>query len=936
MRNDIPSERAPNFNARLRETVMTYLGKQGDPLDRGVTLRDLIESGFATLRPGRIGSGPAPLIPGGAIDPGTEPDLTPPPTPSGFALDAAISSVFITHDRPIYTQGHGHLRTRVYGKVVQAGDPLPLFADAVEITQFSGTVFAYATNPSTTWHMWIKWETVDGVLSPTPAGGTNGLSVTTGQDVGLLLDALTGQITESELYSGLASRIDLVDGPSSLTGSVAARLLAESTARTNAIQSEATTRAQAILDEAAARTSGDNALQTQINTLVAGGSGDFGELLAALQEEQTARIAGDAAEASSRQTLAAQLRGDYTGTDPTALTTGILYNERQARVSAEGVISSNLSALSATVTNNYSTLNAAITSEQTARANADSALSTNLTSLTATVNTKNRSFYQSTAPTATATGDLWFDTANGNKAYRWSGSTWQPADDTRLASNAAAITAEQTARANADSSLSASITTLTTTTNGNTTSIQTLTSTTNGLSAQYTVKVDNAGLISGFGLASSAVNSTPTSDFGVLATKFWVSPPATAQATAPTTNLYVGYVWLDTSVTPNVKRYYTGSAWSTTPTRLPFIVQTTATTINGVSVPAGVYMDTAFIRDGTITNAKIGNATIDNAKIANLDASKINAGTIAADRLDANTITAKVLSVDWAKITNASVTSAQIQDAAITTAKIASTIQSTTFTSTAGWQINKAGTATFNEVALRGAINGGSYTGYAWPTSGMGFHLGPSGLLLGNANLGKYLQFDVASGNLYAPQFSIVNGSATFSGALSGASGTFSGTVSAGNVIGALMRAVTVPSSYSGIAYETSGGVVTSATATPWSLNGSAASHFLVWNGTMPAPEGSVAHKVVATATVTARNNRGSSSGDLIVKVVRVDSYSGYSATGEVIAEATTSSPYNFSLSISGASAITHTTAQTIAIFVTGFNSSNTITTYSGLFWGVR
>lgn len=60
-------------------------------------------------------------------------------------------------------------------------------------------------------------------------------------------------------------------------------------------------------------------------------------------------------------------------------------------------------------------------------------------------------------------------------------------------------------------------------------------------------------------------------------------------------------------------------------------------------------------------------------------------------------------------------------------------------------------------------IYGGSFTSYAWPTSGTGFYLGPEGLLLGNANTGKYFQV-TSSGNIYAPNFSIIDGNATFSG----------------------------------------------------------------------------------------------------------------------------------------------------------------------------
>ena len=42
-------------------------------------------------------------------------------------------------------------------------------------------------------------------------------------------------------------------------------------------------------------------------------------------------------------------------------------------------------------------------------------------------------FYQNAAPTAEGTGDLWVDTDDGNKLYRWSGSAWVSVQDTAIA-----------------------------------------------------------------------------------------------------------------------------------------------------------------------------------------------------------------------------------------------------------------------------------------------------------------------------------------------------------------------------------------------------------------------------------------------------------------------------------------------------------------------
>lgn len=194
-RNDLPSEKATNHMARVRETLQTMLGFRGDKLDRVLTLRDVVDSGLLEVRPGaNIGSGAVPLLPGQNL-PQPEvyvPDLTPPPTPDSLTATGAISHVLVTVPAATYSQGHGHLRTRLYGVSPTALNPNPVFSDAVEVGQFDGTVWAMASNPSTTWRLWAKWESKDNVLSASPAGGTNGVAVTTGQDVTKMVQAMTG------------------------------------------------------------------------------------------------------------------------------------------------------------------------------------------------------------------------------------------------------------------------------------------------------------------------------------------------------------------------------------------------------------------------------------------------------------------------------------------------------------------------------------------------------------------------------------------------------------------------------------------------------------------------------------------------------------------------------------------------------------------------
>lgn len=70
-----------------------------------------------------------------------------------------------------------------------------------------------------------------------------------------------------------------------------------------------------------------------------------GASVAALQREEQARVDGDTAQATARETLAAQMRGTYEGTDIEQVTTGLLFSERQARVSAVEAVASNVTSL---------------------------------------------------------------------------------------------------------------------------------------------------------------------------------------------------------------------------------------------------------------------------------------------------------------------------------------------------------------------------------------------------------------------------------------------------------------------------------------------------------------------------------------------------------------------------------------------------------------
>jgi hypothetical protein len=659
-RNDLPSINSSNFEQRVRETLMVYMGRQGNPLDRGITLRDLVDSGMAIIKNGAIapGSGSGGTGTGGSGEPEYIPDFSPPPSPTGFTVTAGLSYIFVEHDNPIFSQGHGYLRTAVYGKVRNVDDPEPVFADAVKVAEFSGTVFAMPSEPATTWHLWIKWESKDGILSVDPSGGTNGLAATTGQDVGKLLEILTGQITASQLYADLGKRIDLIDGSETMPGSVAARIKSEAQARNSALAAESNARTRALLNqaqtlgafvqsEAVARQAEDESLSTRISQATASISNADARLTAAIEDEVNVRATAIEALAEESQLIAARVED---AERKIAVTEGSIVNEARLRLAADSAEASARTALAVKVTNIQTGLTATqskIVEDFYTRTDVDSVMSVKLQEL----ENKVYSPVDGAVVSSTYIRDNYYTKADTDIALAESSQATVAAFNGQFA----AVEQKQTVLADKQ----------------------------NTLSAQYTVKVDAGGRVAGFGLAS---DTTTGSAFAVRANRFYIAPPEGSNSTATST--------------------------------IPFIVRTTTEVEGGVIVPPGVYMDSALIRNASITNAKIGTAAIDDAKVANLSAMKLTAGD----------------------------------------GTIGGILKSANYTATDGWRITPDGNAEFNNALLRGTIyaDAGLIGGFTItdsqilginPATGSGIMLNKSGAF----SLGSYtskLSFDPADNTL--------------------------------------------------------------------------------------------------------------------------------------------------------------------------------------------
>ena len=757
----------------ITEALDIRLGRRGDARDRAITLRELIDSGLAV----ELGNNPFNVSAAPPPPPPPPPANGTPTAPTNFSANGGYSIITCFWDYPNYGP---HSHTEIWRHTAD------VIGDAQLVGISSGISFIDPVGGGKTYYYWARHVSLYDIQGPFQAA--NGDQAVTAVDVDALLAVLTGAITESQLYSTLGARINLIDGPSTLVNSVSARIKAETDARIAAINQEASTRAQALINEANARgtainneantrSSADENLAQQITTVSSvtntknriyrqneapttglvigdlwfdadndnkayrwtGSVWDPTDDLriaantAAIQNEILARTNGDLAEASQRETFAAQIRGNYTGTDLSQLSSGLLYSERQTRASQTSALSQRADALEATVNNPITGVNATsslVTTLNTEVFPNGNTSASRIDGLESTVNDANTGV----AATATVVSALKTEVfPNGTaSASRIDGLESIVNDaNTGVAATATVVSALKTevfpngtASASRIDGLESTVNNPTTgvaatasivdslktevfpngtasasridgleaTVNNPTTGVAATASTVslltteifpNGtaqasyidqvnaavgtntaaiqseataranadgtLFGQYTVKVDLNGYVSGFGLASTVNNATPSSEFIVRADRFSIASPGQT-------------------------------------TIIPFIVQTSPTTINGVPVDPGVYITDAVIRNGTITTAKIGLAQIDDARIASISAAKISTGSLDAARITVDNVTLDSyydgsigrnrlyipdLGVKTAKIDNLAVTNGKIDNLAVSTLKIA-------------------------------------------------------------------------------------------------------------------------------------------------------------------------------------------------------------------------------------------------------------------------
>ena len=711
----------------LTEAVDIRLGRRGDPQDRAITLRELIESGLAEeLRaepwdPNNPSRGNIGIRPAGFAD------VTVPPAPTGVSASGGFSLVQVYWDFPTYLN---HSLTEIWRYDSNT------IGNAILVGTSGGRSFVDPVGEGVTRYYWVRHVSESSI--PGPFHATNGASATTALNVALLLSTLNGAITTSQLTNSLLTRINLIDGSSSTPGTIPYQIAQEAATRATALGVEAAARAAAIAAEVSARDAAIEAaadtLQGQINDIITVPAYDNGtayvvddlvqyngnlyrcilastgnlptnatywELLgaysslaevvsdaqAAIVELNNVSATSGSANASALYALQSTVDDPDTGLVATRATiatdyytsaetdeaiaesltiysttaqvntafedyttTADLLINHYTKSDADAAVSASLTAYSTTLEMNTAleayTSTADLTTYYYTRADTNGAISTALNNYvsatalnialgnytnTATLTTNHYTktetnsaisgalqTYVSETDLDTALDDYtntatlttnYYTITETNSAISGALTTYVSETDLDTAlddyTNTATLTTNYYTITETNSAISGSLQTYVSTLDLDTaledysttaaieTSYYTIASA-ELLEAQYMVKLDVNGRVSGFGLYSDSVGS----EFTILADRFAIVSP------------------LDNGMVST-----------------PFIVQATSTTVGGVSVPAGIYINDAVIMNGTITNAKIKNATIEDSKIANLSANKITTGLLDTSRL---------------------------------------------------------------------------------------------------------------------------------------------------------------------------------------------------------------------------------------------------------------------------------------------------------------
>ena len=198
---DVSPEQRQFFQA-IRENLAVRMGQEGDPLEKAVTFKDMLNANMASWAPGRSGG---PSITPPPVD--DDLDYSSPPAPTNVVANGGFGIVYLTWDNP-------NLNYIYYAEVWRSP------VDALDLQSGDMKMIGSARSPQyvdnlggdrSLYYYWVRYVRVVGAtLVYGPFNATAGTAGQTGLDPDYVIEVLQGQLTESELANELLTPIQSI------------------------------------------------------------------------------------------------------------------------------------------------------------------------------------------------------------------------------------------------------------------------------------------------------------------------------------------------------------------------------------------------------------------------------------------------------------------------------------------------------------------------------------------------------------------------------------------------------------------------------------------------------------------------------------------------------------------------------------------------------
>jgi hypothetical protein len=410
-------------------------------------------------------------------------DSSPPPAPVGLATAGTLATIQLTWSATNNVN---------VGKVEIWRSLTDDLGAAVAVGATAGLARSYADNigAAGSFFYWIRYISKANVAGPfNSVAGTSG---TAGTDGAHILQLLTNRITKSQLLADLRAEIELLTASEGTPGSVNARIKTETDARVNALIGEVTAR------------------ETYVKQYTYS-KAETNESQSLLASDITAnyRAYANAARDVAISAAAADIRNYSYSQAGTNSAIAAMASTLRSEFAAAGNASESY-------VQNYTYSKSAF----------DSAQAGQTSSITAAYKTYADGARDQAVTTAAAdVRNYSYSQAGTNSAIASMATTLRAEFASGSGASEAYVQSYAYSKATVDSAIAQSTSQLTSTVGGHTTTLQTQGSSIDGLRGQFTVKIDSNGYVTGYGLASGAVNGVPTSSFIVNAANFAVAAP---------------------------------------------------------------------------------------------------------------------------------------------------------------------------------------------------------------------------------------------------------------------------------------------------------------------------------------------------------------------------------------------------------------------------